>query len=420
MPASLGSIIWEMVPDTFPKGLRSAWNKHRFGPKETAAHISLRFLADRRDVDRGARFHAMLSYNTFLMRAELPWLDLLFPSAPNPLEDIPIVGGVSDFFLGLGPNAVKGAIMGATGSSGVVAIEEKPALKERASEIGAAIANGAGGDIAVLCEIWADDLFERIVAPIKNAGLGLQVIKGPQAKGMGLGSGLYVLGINQPITEMDRHVFKNKGHPLKDADFHSRKSIILNQIDVDVGVIDLYSTHLHSGGDLPDLKIVNNVPSEEDKQAVRLAQCAEMVAFINATHDKTHIAILTGDFNVNAVDQTAHFNLVSLMAQANLFDAWSIQYEGTAVGKTNGDFHKVCAGASGSHCDEAKSSLTEASGSRIDYVFVEAPTISHTFNLDLTVIRRNPFKRAVATEKQEFMSDHLGLSFGLICSPLLQ
>ena len=208
-----------------------------------------------------------------------------------------------DFFLGLGPKALRGAILAATGSSGVVTIEKKPALKERASEIGDAIAHGAAGNIAVLCEVWADDLLDRIVAPIKaGKGLTVQVVKGPQKKGQGLGSGLCVLGINQFVKEVDRHVFAHKGQPLKDADFWARKAIILNQIDVGVGIVDLYGTHLHSGGDIPDLKVVDNIPSEEEKHAVRMGQCQEMVNFINNTHDETHIAMLTGDFNIDGTN----------------------------------------------------------------------------------------------------------------------
>src|SRR4051812_31648503 len=117
MSESLASIILQMVPDTFPKGLRAAWNQHRFHPDELAGGISLRFLVSRRDIDRGARFHSVLSYNAYLLRAELPLLDLLFPQPENPLSDIPIVGDVTDFFLGLGPTAIKGAIMAVTGGS---------------------------------------------------------------------------------------------------------------------------------------------------------------------------------------------------------------------------------------------------------------------------------------------------------------
>jgi hypothetical protein len=222
------------------------------------------------------------------------------------------------------------------------------------------------------------------------------------------------------MQEFDRHVFKHKGHPLMDADFWARKSVILNRINVGVGIIDLYSTHLHSGGDIPDLQIIDNVPSDDLKHNVRIAQCKEIVDFIKKSHDPTHIAILVGDFNINANDVPKYVDLMDTMMAANMFDLWPIQYGGTATGMTNGDFNENCAGAgSTTVCDEKSTPIPPTTGSRIDYVFVEAPTAAHTFNLDITVIQRRPFKRPVATEGEQFMSDHIGLSIGLISSPIV-
>lgn len=423
---SLASIIKQMIPDTAQsKSLRAAWQRHRFRPSDKNEPISLRYLLNRRKVESGATYHALLSYNTYLLRAEIPLYDYLFPK-PNLgwFGDIPIVGEGLESLAGVPADVGREIVKGVTGSDGKIQIENKPAIEARASEIGQAIANGAGGNIAILCEVWKEEFLSLILKPIRDAGISVQVVKGPQktGEGGGLGSGLYVLGINNSIQKIASHVFQNKGTKLNDADAWAEKAVIYSRVNVGVGFIDLYSTHLHSGGDIPDLGPLNSAPSPEAKHAVRIQQCEELVDFINRTHDRKNVAILTGDFNINAHDTNRYNELSSVMSKANLFDLWALQYGDTSLGMTNapnGDFNKVCPMPKAAVCDEMKALPADHGGSRIDYIFIEAPSDQHTFNLDVTVMKRRPFKRAVPTEGEEFMSDHLGLSVGLLCSPLV-
>jgi hypothetical protein len=423
---SLAFIIKQMIPETAQiKSLRAAWQRHRFRPSEKDRPVSLRYLINRRKVESGTTYHVMLSYNTYMLRGEIPLYDYLFPKPDlGFFGDIPIIGEGLEALAGVPAKVGREIVKSVTGSDGKIEIESMPAIEARGSEIGQAIANGEGGNIVVLCEVWKEEFLSRILKPIRDAGISVQVVQGPQktGDGGGLGSGLYVLGLDSSIQKIASHVFKNKGTTLNDADAWAQKAVIYSRVNVGVGFIDLYSTHLHSGGDMPNLGPLNSTPTDEAKHAVRIQQCEELVDFINKTHDRKNVAILTGDFNINAHDTNKYNELSSVMSKANLFDLWALQYGNTAMGMTNapnGDFNKVCPMPKAVACDEMKALPADHGGSRIDYIFIEAPSNQHTFNLDVTVMQRRPFKRAVPTEGEQFMSDHLGLSIGLFCSPLV-
>ena len=53
---------------------------------------------------------------------------------------------------------------------------------------------------------------------------------------------------------------------------------------------------------------------------------------------------------------------------------------------------------------------------RYDFTFVERPTPSHRYNLEVSRVLRRPFPRQTATEGEAFLSDHLGLELMLIAS----
>jgi hypothetical protein len=56
------------------------------------------------------------------------------------------------------------------------------------------------------------------------------------------------------------------------------------------------------------------------------------------------------------------------------------------------------------------------SGECIDYIFIERPSRDHSFNLDISRLRRRLFPRDQPTEGQYFLSDHLGLDVTLVAS----
>ena len=355
--------------------LRAFRNVHRFRPGTPDGHVSLLHLQTRHEplLPFGATAVNLLWYNTFLMKAEIA--------------------------------------LGAFGVDTTITIEKKPALEARADELSAAL-NESDFDLIALGEVYTQDVLDLVLARISPP---LQVVRGPKAgDGSFLGSGLCVLSRRHNITKVAEHVYKNKGEPLSDADYHARKAAMLTRVDIGgVGSIDLYSTHMHSGGDIPDLRpfYSNKIPSEFDKQQVRLAQCSELVRFINDTHDRRNVAIIVGDFNIGAHTRTAP----PVMSQALLTDLWHEQYGARNAGPTIGNLHHCCPGrvkrprVALEPCDERQAGPSTP-GQRIDYVWVEAAQSSHRFNLDASPIKRMPFRRVTHSMGLDFLSDHIGLA----------
>src|SRR5262249_26384828 len=65
-------------------------------------------------------------------------------------------------------------------------------------------------------------------------------------------------------------------------------------------------------------------------------------------------------------------------------------------------------------CSEGVAPKPDGSRTRIDYLFVERPTDKHTFSLDISRLRRVPFKVEIGGEPSP--SDPLGLHALLIAS----
>src|SRR5689334_14407053 len=91
--------------------------------------------------------------------------------------------------------------------------------------------------------------------------------------------------------------------PLVDTDRWAAKGIQLTRIDMGVGIIDLYSTHLYSGGDpIPvigdALKATLGGVTDDSRAKVQGAQIVQLCEFIAGTRDETHLVVVAGDFNV--------------------------------------------------------------------------------------------------------------------------
>ena len=426
---SLNELLTEMVPDVDTKrGLRRCWQLHRFRPGADDGQISLSRLLNRRQPNLGTEWHALCIYNAYLMRASLPILDYLLPKPDAGIfGHVPVIGDIVQGFLDLPSDAVKGVIA-AAGWEGGIQLENKPEIEARAKELGQRLAKGAGGDLIALCEVWLPEFRQLILNKMTTAGLNVKMVTGTEANPNPpefamLGDGLCVFGINLPVKRVAKHIFTNKGAMLADADAWARKGVMLTEVTVGPGRIDLYSTHLHSGGDLTEdgkpVKVLGqtivHVPSEEEKRAVRAAQVREIVNFIKQTHDPSHVALLGGDFNINgAADEQPYWDLRDRMNELGFVDRWREVYGPAIPGFTNGDLANVCDGVG--VCNEA--TVPSGGGERIDYLFIEQPTTSHLFNLDLTVLKRHAFKRPPGSGSEVYLSDHLGLGTGLICNPL--
>ena len=88
-----------------------------------------------------------------------------------------------------------------------------------------------------------------------------------------------------------------------------------------MGVLDLYSTHLFVGDDL-----LGEEPSAEEKLGIQLIQIEEIVQFIRDTHLSENVALLMGDFNINAMNTAGYQTLTNTLAGVQLFDVWPFQF----------------------------------------------------------------------------------------------
>lgn len=351
-----------------------------------------------------------------------------------------------------------------------------PELDKRADEIGAEVSDY---DWVSLCEVWDQSRKNKILKTnsIFDLNNDLQVsCSGPPDPPNGAwqtqGSGLLIFSPTYNLECKATHLFKKTGvqrlmpggcdfGPLVDVDHWARKGIQLSILNIDNARVELYSTHLYSGGDLADAPLLGLAePTPEEKADVKLAQVDELKSFIRATHDPRNVAIIAGDFNIEAISSTYKKIVEKLFAsdfkslfpgfigrQIQFDDWWGLKIfrnifpkgeedsEFQTQGHTNRDddttntFDTICKifppdltkPNSGSlndyYCDESKSYNENATGERIDFIFIERPTELHSFMLDISRVRRRAFKRSDPPSPQPFLSDHLGLEITLFVSP---
>ena len=316
-------------------------------------------------------------------------------------------------------------------------------VPQRGVEIGQAlgqkldISGGRGGfvypillpyGIMALCEVWTGDLRDRIVAALGASGSQYTFTQGPDISGKSLsGSGLFQIVNNYPVLDGAQTVFSARGDQFADADYWANKGAMLTRIDVGLGIIDLFSTHLYWGGGLIDAWGL----SDEERANLRRAQIDELAGFISQYHpaDSPNIAILIGDFNIAgdfaSQDITEYSGLRDRLEAIGLRDEWAVQRGGGRFGaavdpagytdSARDEICKVPATADQSFCDDPLDPATVAGVKRrFDYFWVERPRAEHAFNLDVTRVRRRPFRRP---DGQNYMSDHLGIDATLIFSP---
>jgi len=326
-------------------------------------------------------------------------------------------------------------------------IKDAPARPERALAIGQMCA-AQGYDIMAFSEVWDQDQDPSVRIPLMDglaaSPLPLNTpVEGPRNNDQMLDSGLYRVTTGpREILDLRRHEFFNRGHPLADSDAWATKGILLTRINLGVGVIDLYSTHLIAGGDL----VFGG--DEARKNALRLTQLEEVVQFITETHMPGNVAILCGDTNIDAefgtpgpapgqttFSPTSTYGTMVAMLGAIGMDDLFMQQEAFSPAiadhrwSTHGPedevfvrFNNRCViirtgGANDGFCDDMVNGAATATA-RMDYVFVERPTMAHTFELDFSRMRRAPFERPNLVGGQLYMSDHIGQDITLIASPM--
>lgn len=337
-----------------------------------------------------------------------------------------------------------------------------PDLDERVSEIGDQVFNY---DLVSLNEVWRPEHKDNLL----SHGPEVTILTGPPDPKVGawehMGSGLLVFSPTFRIEDGGIYQYRTAGTShttpggcdfgkMVDADHWARKGIQRTLVDVGFGFIELYSTHLYSGGDMPDelCFFFGGPPEEEEKRNVRKAQIDELAQFVARTHDPRNVAIIAGDFNVGILERAGLLERLGWV-DGLIFDDWyslpvftevypkaypdgspcdPAQLGHTSRDGENDTFDAHCkysdkleAPVHSQHdyyCDERIPPDVEPNGNvkgeRLDLILIQRPVMSHTFNLDVSRIRRRAFKRfGEHPQSRSFMSDHLGLEVSLFISP---
>jgi hypothetical protein len=402
--------------------LRMLQARHRFAPGQPR---SFREIDRRWRASEGSKALHVLSFNTFLMNVRLNVFHVLDELLPGEDFFEVLVGAAVGVVTGGVGGALAGAVTGLKVSVAREGLEQsvgrltavpvrKPDVEARAPEIGAMLASERF-DLAVLVEVWAEAERSGVLNGIRNAGgTTAGVAQGPLPGRTAAGSGLMTVGLTQPLGEVVFNRYSNAGAADQDSDHYAEKGALLVRVPLGFGEIDLYSTHLYFGNDLPETP-VTSAPTEEQRIGWRRLQLEELRRFINSTHRPTNVAILTGDFNIDTQGRD-HYGgasaLTDFTRSLGLQDAWLEQFPGVPAAQGGTD----CA-LDEERVDCVASSQTSADAQpRIDYLFVEQPTAAHTFNLDVTRIELRDFPRSLFKERQASLSDHRGLAYSLLCS----
>lgn len=432
-----------------PKSLRQAYERLGFpvGGGVTRlpnGPISLRKVARRIKAPDTAPLR-FLSYNTYLLPGlqipfgrwlddavgwdALSWFGIPFGGALLVTLGIASVPGVALATIlklaGFTPSKVIQSVAGIDLNG--ISIAAKPARDERAVELGAAL---AAYDVCCLSEVFTNDSRERIMAGLGGAQWTATI--GPDESGawMLASSGLFFLVKNRRIARTEQMIFANRGERRRDSDAWSNKGVLLNVIDVGVGQLELFQTHLFYGGGIP----LMSEPSEGDRMAVWRDELAQLADFYRSNHQPQNVALITGDFNMSAADTRHYTEMRRTMDGLNLHDLWAWDVyghnpsEGHTCRYTDGDkagwwpdFNPVCAppvAGPPQYCDDYQFHLAPRRGvGRYDYVFVERPTAAHRYNFEVSRVLRRPFPRQQTTDGEGYLSDHLGLDLTMYLSP---
>jgi endonuclease/exonuclease/phosphatase family metal-dependent hydrolase len=408
--ASIWDLARLMDPVEPPRSTRDLANIHRWSTGSRPTTFSLRSIVDRhRSAQRVTR--RFLFYNTFL----LPGLELCIKDfiINRVLPGIPILGGA----LGSRVHTFVSAL-----PDGLIRLGAKPALEARAREIGNVIANEY--DIAALCELFSEEEQRLISASLQRDGEP-HIARGPDDSGgfVVATSGLFTISIDL-ISRTRKHVFTERGNRCRDFDAWVNKGVLLAEIDLGLprGKLEVYSTHLLAG---------TGIPSNEERLKIQLKQVDELVDFVTQAHHSENVMIIVGDFNINAqeaseftidgVPGTPLSHLSRKLNAIDMQDIWALR-NGTLGLTANLQVDSgICIPdrTDQRYCDD--SAKHQASGARVDYIFVERQKPTHAFVADFTRPRRVRFERpanAPGRSKIAFMSDHLGLDITIFATPI--
>lgn len=298
---------------------------------------------------------------------------------------------------------------------GVAGFGGKPFRSLRADLIGKEIRN-SGYDIAALCEVF-EEKYQRIIKKqrfpydamgpvwtVGNISSGLYTLsKFPLKykrnrfieKGPDLISGVIIDSVLSSVSVISKNAVDKKSNP----DYHSNKGVLLTTIDLGIGKIDLYTTHLFWGsGEFNPI----------EKTKIQLEQLKELTEFIKETHNPKHVVIVAGDMNINPgrskendrayEKMTELFSNITLKngSKISLEDLWKIK--GGKKGGTNmptkgcepeDRVKNLVTGIC--YCNDDTDDVKDLDEGRYDCIFVQKPSDSHDIVVDFSRMKRRPF-----------------------------
>ncbi len=375
---------------------------HRWNPD---ARRSCRAVARRHSPDTAVAIR-FLTYNTYLLRATL--------KLPAPLTD--------------------------------VTLHAKPEIENRARELGRILRTEY--DLSCLYEIMEHEQKSHILEAWGETPPG-HIFGGRL-------SSLLTISPRFPIRRHARHIFFARGKSYDidlgltsfkvslDSDFYAEKGVLFTEIETPLGCVEIYSTHLMFGGGLGEAAqdVLNIVPgahmtpsNADERLQIELQQIDELIAFYNEQHLPSNVALVCGDFNIDASNERKYELLSQRFKSINMRDVWAegpFQNErcgGQTARNDDNDrypkernFGNACRPLMGSfgdlYCDDTQKTTSSSDCvGRFDLLLVQDPDPAHDCNLDLARVRRRGFQRQNTTDSQQgFLSDHLGIETTLYMS----
>lgn len=332
---------------------------------------------------------------------------------------------LDEAYAGLVPNQPEAADLDGVPRDNSVKPIEKPALDERARELGARLSY-SDFDIVGLQEVFDEEQRKQIRSPIQRE---FDDAVGPKERpeNASVSSGLYTLAIDHSILESERMAFENRGNTVRDADARAEKGVLFTRVALEDGAIDLFTTHLLAGGGFPGEEVdpspVRERTSEEEFRRKQLEEFEAFVDQVKADHDPDgEIPIVcAGDFNIAPGDSEAPA-LEAFQRNLGLVDAWEENHPEKQGGTDTDAITDACRfdpfDSPPSYCAGGEAEDAD----RIDYVLVEDRS-------DITVksIRRRVFWRELASPDQFFvdeneevpnyLADHIGLEVEFSVNP---
>ena len=318
---------------------------------------------------------------------------------------------------------------------------KKPAVSDRARAIGKLI--NQSYDIALLAEVFEDNVKKKILKAWSSDNQPYVVEDSRRRTGQS--SGLVTISQHEQLYDKLIHEYTFESGSDRLAD----KSVMLTRLDLGFGdsQLELYNTHLNAGGD-----------------SARKFQVLELVSFIERTHNPKNIAILAGDFNINALCEERYRNtplgafcqdkryrsnpygtvnrssinprfsthvtqrlssddypegmseydvLIELLNLLHFRDIWPQRNDKPGYTKSMDDIsiaNLICTPDENDaqYCDDSNVPLNPELFSeekrkkfeRIDFIFVSDPLDSHTFSLDFARPRRIRAERRADAPKR--------------------